>query len=434
MVLLATALVLCRLLDLAFLLTPEPLDLPAADPEPSLNVKFDPRNMTLAWDCQENTTSSKCLLVAKEEERVVKKVRKEECWCRFADLSLHQGALLEVQVVTSERSMQEKLLYTNPGAKGTAAQNFSCVIYDVDFMNCTWAKGPAAPRDVQYFLYIRDSKREREKECPGYIQDSGTHIGCHLKNLSGLSFYNYFLLNGTSQTAAIQFFDSILSTKKIERYNPPANITICCNASHCLVRWEEPRTRQNLSHRDFRYQLDIQRKNISPGSRNSLIDVSGDLENKYSFPSAEPRAKHIVKVRAANSRDPQWSAWSQPVEFGKLQFRQGWVQTHHPSYMGPAPYSLSHRCCPPPCSEDPEDSVLYIYILVVVGTLVCALVLTFLFKRFIRTHRLFAPIPKINDKWSGNHQVRSGVPWEDFTPHPRKSIEDEEVLAVEEVT
>ncbi|XP_012662615.1 granulocyte-macrophage colony-stimulating factor receptor subunit alpha [Otolemur garnettii] len=397
MVLLATALVLCRLLDLAFLLTPEPLDLPAADPEPSLNVKFDPRNMTLAWDCQENTTSSKCLLVAKEEERVVKKPRKEECWCRFADLSLHQGALLEVQVVTSERSMQEKLLYTNPGAKGTAAQNFSCVIYDVDFMNCTWAKGPAAPRDVQYFLYIRDSKREREKECPGYIQDSGTHIGCHLKNLSGLSFYNYFLLNGTSQTAAIQFFDSILSTKKIERYNPPANITICCNASHCLVRWEEPRTRQNLSHRDFRYQLDIQRKNISPGSRNSLIDVSGDLENKYSFPSAEPRAKHIVKVRAANSRDPQWSAWSQPVEFG---------------------------------SEDPEDSVLYIYILVVVGTLVCALVLTFLFKRFIRTHRLFAPIPKINDKWSGNHQV----PWEDFTPHPRKSIEDEEVLAVEEVT
>ncbi|XP_053436117.1 granulocyte-macrophage colony-stimulating factor receptor subunit alpha isoform X2 [Nycticebus coucang] len=396
MVLLATTLVLCRLLDLAFLLTPEPLDLPAIGPEPSLNVNFDPRNMKLAWDCQENTTSSKCLLLPNEGERVVKKPKKEECWCRFEDTSLHQGVLLEVQVVTSKRSLQEKLHYTNPGGEGTAAQNFSCVIYDVEFMNCSWAKGPAAPLDVQYFLYIRDSKRERERECPGYIQDSGTHVGCHLKNLSGLTFYNYFLLNGTSHVAGIQFFDSVLSTKKIERYSPPASVTIHCNVSHCLVRWEEPRTRQTLSHRDFRYQLDIQRKNIPPGSRNSLINVSGDLENKYSFPSSEPRAKHIVKVRAANARNPQWSAWSQPVEFG---------------------------------SEDPEHSLLHIYVLVVVGTLVCVLLLTFLFKRFLRTHRLFAPIPKIKDKWSSNHQVT----WEDLTPGPGKT-NDEEVLTVEEVT
>lgn len=44
------------------------------------------------------------------------------------------------------------------GGEGTAAQNFSCFIYNVHFMNCTWAPGRAAPDDVQYFLYIRDSK------------------------------------------------------------------------------------------------------------------------------------------------------------------------------------------------------------------------------------------------------------------------------------
>ncbi|KAL2769053.1 granulocyte-macrophage colony-stimulating factor receptor subunit alpha isoform a precursor, partial [Daubentonia madagascariensis] len=45
------------------------------------------------------------------------------------------------------------------------------------------------------------------------------------------------------------------------------------------------------------------------------IDVSGDLENKYNFPSSEPRAKHTVKIRAADARIPQWSSWSEPVEF-----------------------------------------------------------------------------------------------------------------------
>ena len=44
------------------------------------------------------------------------------------------------------------------GGNNTAAQNFSCFIYNADFMNCTWAKGREAPDDVQYFLYIRDSK------------------------------------------------------------------------------------------------------------------------------------------------------------------------------------------------------------------------------------------------------------------------------------
>ncbi|XP_045393658.1 granulocyte-macrophage colony-stimulating factor receptor subunit alpha-like isoform X2 [Lemur catta] len=350
MVLLATALLLSELLHPAFLLTPEHLDAPTPAPEPALHVKFDPSNMKLAWDCRENTTSVTCAMVPREGDRAVKKPRTKDCWCNFEDISLHRGVLLEVQVNTSERSFREKVLYTNPGGEGTAAHNFSCFIYDVDFMNCTWAKGPAAPGDVQYFLYIRDSKRKRERECPHYIQHLGTHVGCHLHNLSGLTFRNYFLVNGTSHAAGIQFFDSVLSTKEIERYGPPTNITICCNASHCLIRWDKPRTRRALSHSEFQYQLDIQRKNVPPDSTNPLIDVSGDLENQYHFPSSEPRAKHVVKIRAADARIPQWSAWSQPVEFG---------------------------------SEGADGSLVHVYLLVVLVTLLCALGLGFLCKRLV---------------------------------------------------
>lgn len=44
-----------------------------------------------------------------------------------------------------------------------------------------------------------------------------------------------------------------------EQYNAPDNITVRCNESHCLIRWEQPRTRQPQSNREFQYQLDIQR-------------------------------------------------------------------------------------------------------------------------------------------------------------------------------
>lgn len=44
-----------------------------------------------------------------------------------------------------------------------------------------------------------------------------------------------------------------------EQYNAPDNITVRCNESHCLIRWEQPRTRQPRSNMEFQYQLDIQR-------------------------------------------------------------------------------------------------------------------------------------------------------------------------------
>uniref|UniRef100_A0A2R8ZZ79 CSF2RA n=1 Tax=Pan paniscus TaxID=9597 RepID=A0A2R8ZZ79_PANPA len=183
-----------------------------------------------------------------------------ECSCTFREICLHGGVTFEVHVNTSQRGFQQKLLYPNSGREGTAAQNFSCFIYNADLMNCTWARGPAAPRDVQYFLYIQNSKRRREIRCPYYIQDSGTHVGCHLDNLSGLTSRNYFLVNGTSREIGIQFFDSLLDTKKIERFNPPSNVTVRCNTTHCLVRWKQPRTYQKLSYLDFQYQLDVHRK------------------------------------------------------------------------------------------------------------------------------------------------------------------------------
>ncbi|XP_057164340.1 granulocyte-macrophage colony-stimulating factor receptor subunit alpha-like isoform X3 [Ursus arctos] len=267
-------------------------------------------------------------------------------------------------------------------------------------MNCSWAKGQTAPDDVQYFLYIRDSRKKRERECPRYIEDSGTHVGCHLEDLSGLASYNYFLVNGTSQGTGIQFFDSVLSWKKIEIFSPPNNISVHCNRSHCLILWEKPKTRHNLPNWEFKYQLDIQKQSNKEHSENQLIEVSGNWENNYHFPSPEPRAKHTVKIRASDARIEKWGAWSQAVEFG---------------------------------SKEPKPSLVPIYVLVVLGTLLTALILGCLLKRFFASERLFPPIPRIKDKWNDSHQRDHQVIWENFTSDTEKG-DNEEILTVEEVT
>uniref|UniRef100_A0A2K5MU20 Colony stimulating factor 2 receptor subunit alpha n=1 Tax=Cercocebus atys TaxID=9531 RepID=A0A2K5MU20_CERAT len=324
MFLLVTSLVLCELLQPAFLLI---LEKPAS----SLNVRFDARTMNLTWDCQENTTFSRCFLTDKKGRIVEPRVTNKQCSCTFREICLHGGVTFEVHVNTSQRAFQEKLLYPNSGREGTAAQNFSCFIYNVDFMNCTWVRGPTAPRDVQYFLYIQNSNVDRTSGVQGCI---------------------------------------------LQRFNPPGNVTVRCNTTHCLVRWKQPRTYQKLSYLDFQYQLDVHRKNTQPGTENLPINVSGDLENRYNFPSSEPRAKHAVKIRAADVRILNWSSWSEAAEFG---------------------------------SDDRNPSSVHIYVLLILGTLVCGLLFGFLFKRFFRIQRLFPPVPQIKDKLNDNHEVEDEV-------------------------
>ncbi|XP_064227005.1 granulocyte-macrophage colony-stimulating factor receptor subunit alpha isoform X1 [Aotus nancymaae] len=398
--LLVTTLLLSGLLHAAVLLSTGNSGRPTVAPASGLNITFDSRTMKLSWNCIENTTLSRCILIHKKDGPIEYRLRNKECSCTFREVTLHGGVTFEVHVHTSQGVFQEKMPYPNSGREGTAARNFSCFIYNADFMNCSWARGPTAPRDVQYFLSMQDAKGRREIRCPYYMKDSGTHVGCHLHNLTGLTSRNYFLVTGSSREVGIQFFDSLLDTNKIERFDPPSNVTVTCNNTQCVVRWRQPRTHQRLPYLEFRYQLHVCRENCQPDAENTLITVPGDLDNTYNLPSSEPRAKRTVKIRAADFRILTWGPWSNPTEFG---------------------------------SDDRKTSSVHIYVLLILGTLVCALVLGFLFKRCVRMQRLFPPVPKIKDKLNDENQAEDQIIWEEFAGEEGK-VYREEILTVKEVT
>lgn len=104
-------------------------------------------------------------------------------------------------------------LYSFPEKDGTSAENFSCVLYYDSSVNCTWNAGQNASEDVQYFLFLKNGRNDREqkRECPHYINDAlGRHVGCHIPKMTVSEDTYYFYVNGSSKTSQIQYYDVLL--------------------------------------------------------------------------------------------------------------------------------------------------------------------------------------------------------------------------------
>ncbi|KAL1785230.1 granulocyte-macrophage colony-stimulating factor receptor subunit alpha-like [Sigmodon hispidus] len=341
----------------------------------ALNVTFDPGTWTLTWSCGGNVTVTVTSCTAIDTKKDGKprrlKIRSPKCYCQFQPLTLHLGVTLEVNATVNHMPVYEKLSYVNRGVEGSAAQNVTCVIHDASVMTCTWVVGHRAPADVQYFLHIQDTTGHMLTECPTYL-GSNVHTGCRLNDLMLLPRHVYVTVTGSSQMGDVMFYDVTLNTKLIELLSPPGDVTVICNSSHCAVTWSQPQTWSHMTFSDFRYEVDIQKQNTEPGSANPKVCISSEEENKYEFPSPEPRQHRVVRVRAGDVRSERWSAWSQPVAFG---------------------------------SEDRGVPQLHVYLTVVTVTLLCTLGLGLACKRFIRIQKLFPQIPEIKDKVTDDDRI-----------------------------
>ncbi|NXJ98740.1 CSF2R factor, partial [Corythaixoides concolor] len=149
------------------------------------------------------------------------------------------------------------------GMNGSAIENFSCVIYNVSLMNCTWQAGRDAPGDTQYFLYWQNSRYDDEMECELYIKDeNGRNTGCRFQNVTMKTEKAYFLVNGSSKDSLIQFYDEYIDLYKIEILTPPLNVTVNCTKDSvgCKITWQPPLTSHVENVNCFQYEISIQNK------------------------------------------------------------------------------------------------------------------------------------------------------------------------------
>ncbi|NXS70225.1 CSF2R factor, partial [Pandion haliaetus] len=149
------------------------------------------------------------------------------------------------------------------GMNGSAIENFSCVIYNISLMNCTWQPGWDAPGDTQYFLYWQNSKYNDAMECELYIKnENGRNMGCRFQNVRIETEKAYFLVNGSSKDSLIQFYDEYIDLYKIEILTPPLNVTANCtrDSAHCIITWQPPLTSHVKKVECFQYEISIRNK------------------------------------------------------------------------------------------------------------------------------------------------------------------------------
>uniref|UniRef100_A0A6I8P9E1 Fibronectin type-III domain-containing protein n=1 Tax=Ornithorhynchus anatinus TaxID=9258 RepID=A0A6I8P9E1_ORNAN len=341
---------------------------PDAEEEVIQNLTLEPRKIKLTWQSPVNITDATCAI--SQVGNLFTEDEPEEdtnlYYCVFENHRLCKGANFTVNVTTPQGSFTKQLFFTNKGREGSAAENFTCVVYDSKFLNCSWTVGKKAPKDVQYRLYSQASRTDEERECLQYRANAcGIHVGCHYGNLSMFKRNNYFFVNGSSSEAEIRFYDTTSTLlDRIEQYNPPRNIKVNCSKSNCLIQWEKTVTALNPQSHEVTYQLDIQRKG---GDTIPQICQDGESQGTfYHFPSYDERAEYSVRIRVGNRRRPGvlWGPWSEPIRLG---------------------------------SGEQAGSPWLVWVLVVFGTLVFALGILCLWKRFLGTQKFFARIPRIKD-------------------------------------
>ncbi|KAM9593858.1 granulocyte-macrophage colony-stimulating factor receptor subunit alpha-like [Morphnus guianensis] len=126
-----------------------------AQESPITNVKMNWRKMELSWESSKNFSKYKCAIMNSDIKTVPKKVNSP--LCRFPVqhyLPLHKGVSFIIEV--PDTNISKHCTFIPGGMNGSAIENFSCVIYNISLMNCTWQPGRDAPGDTQYFLYWKN--------------------------------------------------------------------------------------------------------------------------------------------------------------------------------------------------------------------------------------------------------------------------------------
>ncbi|XP_049727843.1 interleukin-3 receptor subunit alpha isoform X1 [Elephas maximus indicus] len=324
------------------------------DPDPGApisNIRVDPRRGRVVWDLNgsvaEVTCSTGSVYLSKADNTTT--------YCQFYAFLLCKTTNYTV-TVTSGPPFSTVIQYPKPDGKpGAAAENLTCWIHDVDFLECSWAVGKAAPWDVQYHLYLIETPNYEEWACGHYTTDMrGIHTGCHFDNISRLkNHHHHFVVNGTSEGFIIPCTEIFATLSEIEILAPPS-LSGRCNKSYSLMEW-------NMSSHfiwDFIYELQIQ-KGTDPTHLNTPI-----VTDKNSHELVNP-GTYVARIRAKNNFGNTWSGWSPPRSFE--------------------------------CDKDGSLGIWPATLSIALGTLLTILLVVLLCRRFSVIQKIFPPIPQMKD-------------------------------------
>nr|XP_006135917.2 granulocyte-macrophage colony-stimulating factor receptor subunit alpha-like isoform X1 [Pelodiscus sinensis]XP_014435370.1 granulocyte-macrophage colony-stimulating factor receptor subunit alpha-like isoform X1 [Pelodiscus sinensis]XP_025033614.1 granulocyte-macrophage colony-stimulating factor receptor subunit alpha-like isoform X1 [Pelodiscus sinensis] len=364
---------------------------------PIANLTFSHTKLQLTWDSSITDIDYNCYMET-SQDYIEKEASNKTC---IFSRPIHMGAKLGVKGTYNGTEYSEEIRFIPPGKNGTRVENFSCVIYNISFMNCTWDAGRKAPINTQYCLSLQYPSEKDALKCPHYIKDAlGRHISCSFQNVTIIKDPVYFLVKGDSNELEIQFYDEFIKLYEIEKLTPPVNITVNCSEDQprCIVQWKRPQ----LSHEErdidqcFEYEIDIRNKKTNANPEENKNEPHTAQGTSFTFENYNVKKKYSLKIRAKGDAcliSKKWGEWSEPIDFGN---------TDGAALMYPI-----------------------VLLLIAIGTILVALLIFFLCKRCCNLKKMFPPVPQPKNKF---YELQK----EGMDP-PLTKYETEEITTVEEV-
>ncbi|XP_053560594.1 interleukin-5 receptor subunit alpha [Bombina bombina] len=284
-------------------------------PVPSdVKVTVQPRLVNMTWDCnitEEMRKYNYSVIICKSKE----KINLDNCFYTFMVRPkvcvLHDGELLQIETernVTVKNNWTEIQLFPE-GTTRTSAQNISCTVFNVSFMNCSWEVGQDAPENTKYSFYLEDHR----EDCKQYKYDSfGRETACYFISLISVSTkYLYIYVAGKSNTTKIPFYDKWIIPYEHEILNAPGNIKFNFDSNE--ITWDKPVTRNKRSDHCFQFEINI-------SSKYEKKNIIQRAKRNISLDNLNPKREHILKIRAyllttCNGGNIP-GIWSEPLKFG----------------------------------------------------------------------------------------------------------------------
>ncbi|XP_041128683.1 interleukin-5 receptor subunit alpha-like isoform X2 [Polyodon spathula] len=202
---------------------------------------------------------------------------------------------------------------TFPLSKGIteqALQNVSCILYNFDHVNCTWETAKEVPDDAQYSVYF--GQRNRHFSCHQFIRNDQRKItGCHSKK--GTDFLDkrlYLLIN----VSGVDFYSAPrfrFEPYKIEKLNPPENITIAKKTDGLHIVWDQPYSLLTNTKKCFIYEVKLSENERFFEPLKIIKDIN------CSITTFDPTKSYSLQIRAKRSSSCRenlfWSDWSKTI-------------------------------------------------------------------------------------------------------------------------
>ncbi|XP_033866646.2 interleukin-5 receptor subunit alpha-like isoform X1 [Acipenser ruthenus] len=242
----------------------------------------------------------------KEEERGVAHFR------RF----ISRGVFAKVKTIVSSGNRKAESNWTirnfplSKGITEQALQNVSCILYNFDHINCTWETAKEVPDDAQYSVSF--GQRNRVFPCHQFIRNDQRKItGCHSKK--GTAFLDkrvHILIN----VSGVDFYSAPrfrFNPYKIEKLNPPENITIAKKPDGLHIEWDQPYSLITNEKTCFIYEV-----NLSENERFfETLEIKKD--STCSITTFDTTTSYSLQIRAKRSsacrENVFWSDWSKII-------------------------------------------------------------------------------------------------------------------------